>query len=271
MTVQTNPTAVPIFDRIVCGVDETPEALEAVRQAERLRSPEGTLRLAAVAELNVAVHAGWAMSDVLKQVDTQSRAALHAAIDEVHPSDSHLLAGDVVRCLLDEITEAHATLVAVGPHGHSRALGMLVGGVATELLHKSPCSVLLARKPRLGEFPSSIIVGVDGSDESLAAAAVSKSIAERFGSDYSVVVASGGKSIDLEPIHAFTPYFVTDPGHPVEALAELSKGADLLVLGSRGLHGPKALGSVSERVAHQASCSVLVVRNPVGGDHDHHR
>ena len=36
--------------------------------------------------------------------------------------------------------------------------------------------------------------------------------------------------------------------------------AELLVVGSRGLHGVKALGSVSERVAHEARCSVPVVR-----------
>jgi nucleotide-binding universal stress UspA family protein len=35
--------------------------------------------------------------------------------------------------------------------------------------------------------------------------------------------------------------------------------ADILVVGSRGLHGLKSLGSISERVAHQAACSVLVV------------
>lgn len=122
--------------------------------------------------------------------------------------------------------------------------------------------MLLARKPHFGEFPSSIIVGVDGSEHSLAAAAVAKSIADRFGSEYVIVAATGGKSIDLEPIQELSPYFVTDPGHPVEALTELSKEADLLVLGSRGLHGPKALGSVSERIGHRASCSVLVVRNP---------
>jgi nucleotide-binding universal stress UspA family protein len=262
MTVQTDAIALQTFDRIVCGVDETPEALEAARQAARLRSPDGTLRLAAVAELEPAVHAGWAMSHVLEQIDAVSRAALHAAIDEVHPSDSHLVAGDVVRCLLEEIEKAQATLVAVGPHGHNRALGMLVGGVATELLHKAPCSVLLARKSRFGEFPSSIVVGVDGSDQSLAAAAVAKSIADRFGSEYAIVAARGGKNVDLEAVQRLSPYFVTDPGRPVEALCELSKDADLLVLGSRGLHGPRALGSVSERVAHRASCSVLVVRNP---------
>jgi nucleotide-binding universal stress UspA family protein len=46
----------------------------------------------------------------------------------------------------------------------------------------------------------------------------------------------------------------------VSRLVEAAMDADLLVVGSRGLHGIKALGSVSERVAHEAKCSVLVVR-----------
>jgi nucleotide-binding universal stress UspA family protein len=45
---------------------------------------------------------------------------------------------------------------------------------------------------------------------------------------------------------------------PVEALTSL--GPDLLVVGNRGLQGLRSLGSVSERVAHEAACSVLVVR-----------
>jgi fatty acid/phospholipid biosynthesis enzyme len=45
---------------------------------------------------------------------------------------------------------------------------------------------------------------------------------------------------------------------PVDALSRLDP--DLLVVGSRGLQGFRALGSVSERVAHEARCSVLVVR-----------
>lgn len=52
------------------------------------------------------------------------------------------------------------------------------------------------------------------------------------------------------------------PGAAIVAAAERS-GADLVVVGSRGLHGLRALGSVSERVAHTASCSALVVREPV--------
>jgi nucleotide-binding universal stress UspA family protein len=260
MTLKTTAPA-STLDRVVCGVDGSPESLEAARQAERLRAPDGILTVASVAEMDRAVHAGWAMSDVLYELDANAREALHRAIDEVHPTQTRLLAGDVVPGLLDEIEQEHATLVAVGPKGHSRAAGMLLGGAAAELLHNAACSVLLAREPQFGEFPFSVIAGVDGSPESLAAAAVAREIAERFHSEYLVIAATGGKHVDLEAVHDLGIDVVTDPGHPVWALSELSKEADLLVLGSRGLHGLRALGSVSERVAHRAMCSVLVVRN----------
>jgi nucleotide-binding universal stress UspA family protein len=167
-----------------------------------------------------------------------------------------------VPCLLSEIEEMDATLVAVGPRGHSRAAGMIVGGVGTDLLHNAPCSVLFARESTFGNFPSSILVGLDGSDPSLAAWAVAQSIAARFDAELVPVAATGGKDIDLQTVRAVDRYAILDPGHPVVALTELAKESDLLVVGSRGLHGLKALGSVSERVAHRAPCSVLVVRNP---------
>lgn len=52
-------------------------------------------------------------------------------------------------------------------------------------------------------------------------------------------------------------------GHPVEVLVAAARGADLLVVGSRGhvaLPG-RLLGSVSEHVAARASCPVVVVRH----------
>jgi nucleotide-binding universal stress UspA family protein len=262
-------TSTRVFERIVCGVDGTAESLEATRQAERLRPPEGTLLLTAVTEVKTAVHAGWAMSHVMDEIDVSTRAGLQRATDEVPGASSHLVSGDALPSLLDEITQLEATLVAVGPHGRSRALGMLLGGVATGLLHDAPCSVLLARKPAFGRFPASIVAGVDGSEHSLVAATVAKSIADRFGSELLVVAAIGGKPIDLEAIAAFPAQYVTDLRTPVEALVDLSNEADLLVVGSRGLHGPVALGSVSERVGHRAASSVLVVRNLQGGRHEH--
>jgi nucleotide-binding universal stress UspA family protein len=249
-----------VFDRIVCGVEGSPESLEAARQAERLRSPEGTLRLAAVAQVNTAVHAGWAMSHVLDELQASARAGVDRALDEIPTASTHLVSGDALSSLLDELTQLEATLVAVGPHGRSRAVGMLLGGVATGLLHDAPCSVLLARKPQFGEFPASIVAGVDGSGHSLVAATVAKSIADRFGSELLVVAATGGKRVNLGAIEAFPSEYVTDPRTAVAALVDLSNESDLLVVGSRGLQGPVALGSVSERVGHRAASSVIVVR-----------
>jgi nucleotide-binding universal stress UspA family protein len=53
-------------------------------------------------------------------------------------------------------------------------------------------------------------------------------------------------------------------GHPAPALVEASKGADLLVVGSRG-HGEfvgMLVGSVSEYCVTNAHCPVLVHRTP---------
>ncbi|WP_374008430.1 universal stress protein [Leifsonia sp. LS-T14] len=60
-----------------------------------------------------------------------------------------------------------------------------------------------------------------------------------------------------------------EPGHPGTVLAAAARGADMLVVGSRGLSGLASpfLGSVSLYCATQAPCPVLVVRP----DTEHHR
>jgi nucleotide-binding universal stress UspA family protein len=52
------------------------------------------------------------------------------------------------------------------------------------------------------------------------------------------------------------------PGNPAEVLIEASRGAALLVIGSRGVGGFKGLmmGSVSTQCVHHSHCPVLVVR-----------
>jgi nucleotide-binding universal stress UspA family protein len=149
-----------------------------------------------------------------------------------------------------------ATLVALGSHGHSRAAGIILGGAATTLLHEAPCSVLIARTSLIEDgFPSSIVAGVDGSPQSRQALEAARNLAERFSAEHRVIAARESKTVfddalrDLEGVE-------WDERKPVDALVARSKSADLVVVGSRGLHGFPALGSVSERVAHRARSSV---------------
>jgi nucleotide-binding universal stress UspA family protein len=50
-----------------------------------------------------------------------------------------------------------------------------------------------------------------------------------------------------------------------EALIDVSEGAEMLVVGSRGLSGLKerVLGSVSHECAHRARCPVVIIHDPV--------
>ena len=123
--------------------------------------------------------------------------------------------------------------------------------------------MLVAReRPGREDSPRAIVVGVDGSGESVLAAAVAFRLGARFGIEVWPIAARGGKDFDLAAVNTIATSVLVEEGAPVDALIAGAVRGDLLVVGSRGLHRARALGSVSERVAHQAPCSVLVVRRP---------
>jgi nucleotide-binding universal stress UspA family protein len=252
-----------MFERVVCGVDGSPESLVAVDQAACLVDPMGQLVLAAVAEASLAVHAGWAATPAYDQILAEARTALHVAHEVAPGAEDFFLEGSPGESLLDTARREAADLLAVGTHGTPRAIGILLGSVATLMVHEAPCSVLVAREPAdQHSFPRSICIGVDGSACSAQAATAARVLRERVGAALTFIGACGGKNLDLQAVRAVAPDTHIDHRPPVEALVARAAetDADLLVVGSRGLHGAAALGSVSERVAHQAACSVLVVR-----------
>jgi len=244
-----------LFQRVVCGVDSSPESFEAVRQSDVLLEPDGRLLLVAAVDVTSAIHfqvaptAIHAARHALEDVEERGQAALEA-LERARAEATRASAvatlesdGPPADCLLDAIASEHATLVVVGTHGLGRAAGVLLGSVATRVVHRAPCSVLIARgRPGSTWSPRTIVVGVDASPAADAALRACRELEARFGSEVRALTIDGHR--------------------PAHELVEAGVDADLIAVGSRTTRGAHGLGSVSERVAHHAGCSVLVVREP---------
>ena len=264
-----------IFETVVCGVDGSVEGLDAVRQASRLASDRLVL-VSVVDTWDLVIGGGELPGPDPDSWVPRSRDALHgdaeaalaqaeAAVEGSCDVTSRLVEGSPFRALETEVLRCCATLLAVGTHGRSRTAGIVLGSVATSAVHHAPCSVLVARATKVsGAFPAAITVGVDGSVESALAFRSACEVRDRFGAKLTMVAGDAGRGMDLAAIKeqiAPEPLEVDERG-TLDALVAASESVDLLVVGSRGLKGIPALGSVSERVAHRAVSSVLVVREP---------
>jgi nucleotide-binding universal stress UspA family protein len=265
---ETAPGRTGIFTRVIAGVDASAESRQAVEQAVRLMDGRGHLKLLAAYEVVYPA----AVTGMTIAAYTEEHAALYkeqaaGALERARTVAGRPDAvGKIVQrrpadALIDEADRERATLIAVGSHGHGRTAGILLGSVATEIVHRAPCSVLIARK-EIRPALSTIVAGLDGSRESESAYFAAADLADRFGAELWPVVAHGGKPVDRAAVARLAPRRVDSPDAPVKALVAAAADADLLVVGSRGLHGIKALGSVSERVSHEARCSTLIVRAP---------
>ncbi len=134
------------------------------------------------------------------------------------------------------------------------------------------------------------VVGVDGSDASVAALVWAADLASRTGASIEAVTtwqwptgigpvipfpegydpAGDARNMLDSIVQPVAARFSTTAvgmriveGHPAEALVEASRHADLLVVGSRG-HGTVSgmlLGSVSQHCATHAACPVLIYRD----------
>jgi nucleotide-binding universal stress UspA family protein len=247
---------------VLIGVDGTKESLDACRQAARLAEPQSAVEAAVVSLFTPAAATALGVDDLAERLEQTATSALSAAAQILgRHAELRRLEGLTVEALLDEVKRIEATLLAIGTEDHPRLQEIVLGGVAGELLHLAPCAVLVARPvPDTTAFPREIVVGVDGSDQAERAFEVARDLATRRHSKLRPVVAHGGKRVNLAQVTRRHPHAEDLAGAPVQALVEAASCADLLVVGSRGLHGIRALGSVSERVAHEADCSVLVVR-----------
>lgn len=261
------------FHSVVCGIDGSSEGLESMRQAALLAAPEAKLWAISAWDPGVAMMAGIHASEVMIDLRRQMAEALQAAVAETPRVEPVLMRGGDVASLLAAVANLNADLIAVGAHGHSRAAGVVFGSVATALSRHATCSTLVARPLGDRSYPGRIMHANDGSPEATDAARVAGQIAAMHGATVVSLHVTDDENADhghgvaeatvvLTEAAGREPAIKVVQGSPHHRIVESANESDasLIVLGSRGKTGLRALGSVAERVAHNASCSVLIVR-----------
>ncbi|HET9738351.1 MAG TPA: universal stress protein [Solirubrobacteraceae bacterium] len=261
-----------MYSYILCGVDGSRPSQEAARQAAVLAGEDAALIYVAV-----SWEQGVGASAVATLSHKHAQECLRRARDEarelgVRTPIAMEEEGDDPAKRLMELAGGHDLLV-LGMRGHSRAGGIMVGSAASAALHRSPVPVLVARRPPEGvDFPSRILLASDGTTGSDAATDHAAQLAARFGSHVAMVAAGdheapvrrvlAEQATRIMALTGAEPVILDRPGPPHRAVAEAARDFDasLVVTGSRGLTGVAALKSASERIAHAAPCSVLVVR-----------
>jgi nucleotide-binding universal stress UspA family protein len=263
-------TAAP-FSSILCGVEGDPASAVATRQAIAL-APGANLNFVAVYPTRrVARHT---REELRESFEEPARLALEAGISVTSDLAS---AAHPVDALLRE--SAHHDLLVIGIKDRSRRAGIVLDSTASRAAHETRAPLLLAREPPGAEFPKRILLALDGSAGSRAAAEAAGRIAAAFDSELEVVHVGGrgdaerrrvleAQVAEIADLTGRNPDLTQVGGHPAEAIVEAAreKQPSLLVCGRRGLHGLRALGSVSERVAHRAPCSVLLVPDGLSED-----
>jgi nucleotide-binding universal stress UspA family protein len=266
-----------VFTHVLVGTDGFARAEGAVRQGARLASiTEASL------EVLFVIDTGRPHSEDLRPVAESAIAKATTLAGEagVKP-DTRIVAGDPAARLIAEADERRADLICVGPDAGLTTRPPRIGRVASRVLREAPCSVLVGRSTGR-RFPSRIVCGIDGSEDSADLAAFAVSIAAAAQAAIRLVhvipvfqsrtrgrrLIQGLTSPELDRATARDVAHTREVarGHPERRLVNMTKRdeSDLLVVGHRGLSGLHRLmlGSVSEYCAYNAPCSVLVSRPP---------
>jgi nucleotide-binding universal stress UspA family protein len=264
------PAAARRLRDVLCAIDDTAAAEEAARQALALVDPDGRVTFLAVPEPGGLGFPETAFTppDARAALERALALADEAGVAAEAACEETLNAGEVV------VRAARGRdLLVVGEPELARLSGIFLGSVATAAAHFHPASVLIARAGSgVRPFPATILVASDGSERSEELVDLAAGLARRRGSRLALVHATPrhpgeperrflAQAVRLRADLGLEPVVHMEPGmpHAVVVQAARRERADLLLVASRGLEGLRALGSVSERVSHEAPCSVLIL------------
>jgi nucleotide-binding universal stress UspA family protein len=260
------------FSRVLCAVDGSEASIEAVRQAAILAGPDGQVTLLAVAGrsrvagLEMAELSPWRAETVLEDAGRLVAEAGSKATTSMEESPDP---SDVILRRAEDFD-----LLALGAPPASRIGGILLRSVASSATHRATVPLLVARPALEGaSFPTPVLVASDGGPGSPLLVEIGAAIARTHRGRAAlvhVVDEHAGRStysysdqaVRLYRVTGVHPHVDVRRGQAHEVIVDAARrpACSLIVIGSRGLSGVKAVGSVSERVAHGAPCSVLIVR-----------
>jgi len=292
---------------IVVGVDGSEGSFEALiwatHHAQRTGLP---LKIVTITEIPAVYTAAGVpvlpprstFDDLVQQgVDVNDRAIDDAKAFELGIEISGLaVVGTPVAGLIE--ATGPGDLLVVSATSHHGRMNDLLGSVATGVTHRAHGPIVVVHGPVAHDAPlRRITVGIDGFVESALALRWACDLAARVGASVEVVHGweypyrtrdavfgspledmqrDAGALVDqvlgdLSPEHrAVVTGSRVIEGLPSDVLIDSSTDADLLVVGSRGRHGVRALllGSISRTVVQHASTTVVVV--PTDRHRRHH-
>ncbi|QUQ64085.1 universal stress protein [Kutzneria sp. CA-103260] len=284
---------------IVAAVDGSDSALDAVRWAADEAARRGmSLRLTHAVDFAAIAYGGsfGLARDYFEAMRQSGRTCLKDAgelVKALHPDLSvttGLHEGSPIPILVDESKQA--ALVVLGSRGLGGFTGILIGSTAIATIARAHCPVVVVR----GEQPTAdgpVVVGVDGTPTSESALAWAYEEASSRGVE--LVAVHGWTEFASENSYAFARQFIVDwevvqtrqeeqlaerlagygekypdvtvrrvveGGRARQLLLDHARGAQLVVVGSRGRAelGGLLLGSTSQALVYHAPCPVLVVR-----------
>lgn len=278
---------------VLVGADDSPSALAALRWGHRLAAAtHGHLcvtRAWAYGRLSALPGSG-SLPDAAEmdaRADEETRDLVAETIGTETETETSIVRGPVRHALLAEVQRRQPSVVVIGRRGLGPIDSRLLGSTSRRLVESAPCPVvLMADGARLVESTSpTVLVGVDGSSESMLALEWAKDVVAPLGGELVVVrvagpagrnvagraVSSDGDQMDPVLDHASTSLegagvryrLVLAWGDPRTALVDAAEqeGADLVVVGTRGLGGMSKLmlGSVASYLAQCCELPVAVV------------
>ncbi len=281
------------FRKILVAVDGSPASLHALKQTCRLvRAERGSVGAVSV----VPPHDGElrlvGVNNVIELMHAPAKKALTDAVTVAESEGvflrTHFLQGEPHEVIVSLAEEDGYDLIAVGVKGQSVCETVLMGSTTARVIGFGDTPVLVIPMEKELNWQR-ILVPVDGSASSQAAARLAFELVQAYGSQvlmvsvadvpphlYGISAGAAEKMISLARGHMerilseaqscdVEAECVVREGEPAKILVELAnqRSTDLIIIGSHGRTGLTRLlmGSVTERVIKASPCPILVVRD----------